>query len=113
MQDLLCEWINETLINDKLFVMRWGYPLSKKPGKVNYAESVWSKADKLVQDKPNVRTFDLIHHPTYPREDNYFSKDAPENFKEITEHYKTIFNTPDVRDILASTMSNLAISKKS
>ena len=113
LQDLLFEWINETPVNDKLFVMRCGYPLSKKAGKVNYAESVWSKADQLVQDKSNVRTFDLIHHPTYPREDNHFSKKAPEHFKEITEHYKTIFNTPDVSDILASKMSNLAVSKKS
>ena len=85
MQDLLCEWVSETLISHKLFVMRWGYPLSSdlKRGKVNYAESVWSKAHERVQDKSNVHTFEVIHHPTYPRakEDNNFSSEAPKHFK--------------------------------
>lgn len=109
LQDLLCEWINETLISDKLFVMRWGYA---KPGKVNYAKSVWSKAHDLVQDKSNVYTFELIHHPTYPRakEDNNFSSEARKHFKEINTHYNNIFHIPVTRDdsdFLTSLLSNM------
>ena len=111
LQDLLCEWINETRISDKLFVMRWGYA---KPGKVNYAKSVWSKAHELVQDKSNVYTFELIHHPTYPRakEDNNFSSEAPKHFKEINTHYNNIFHipvTPDDSDFLTSLLSKLGL----
>ena len=117
LQDLLYEWINETVISHELFVMRWGYPLPseqpKKPGKVNYAESVWSKAHELVKDKSNVHTFEVIHHPTYPRPPNKvvnnFSSEAPKHFQEITKHHKTIF---DISDIV-SQMSNLAINKES
>ena len=111
LQDLLCEWINKTRISDKLFVMRWGYA---KPGKVNYAKSVWSKAHDLVQDKSNVYTFELIHHPTYPRakEDNNFSSEAPKHFKEINTHYDDIFDipvTPDDSDFLTSLLSKLGL----
>lgn len=111
LQDLLCEWINEVRISDKLFVMRWGYA---KPGKVNYAESVWSKAHELVKDKLNVHTFKLIHHPTYPRakEDNNFSSEAPKHFKEINTHYNNIFHipvTPDDSDFLTSLLSKLGL----
>ena len=111
LQDLLCEWINEARISDKLFVMRWGYA---KPGKVNYAKSVWSKAHELVQDKSNVYTFELIHHPTYPRakEDNNFSSEAPKHFKEINTHYNNIFQipvTPDDSDFLTSLLSKLGL----
>ena len=111
LQDLLCEWINKTRISDKLFVMRWGYA---KPGKVNYAKSVWSKAHELVQDKSNVYTFELIHHPTYPRakEDNNFSSEAPKHFKEINTHYNNIFHipvTPDDSDFLTSLLSKLGL----
>ena len=111
LQDLLCEWINEARISDKLFVMRWGYA---KPGKVNYAKSVWSKAHELVQDKSNVYTFELIHHPTYPRakEDNNFSSEAPKHFKEINTHYNNIFHipvTPDDSDFLTSLLSKLGL----
>ena len=111
LQDLLCEWINKTRISDKLFVMRWGYA---KPGKVNYAKSVWSKAHELVQDKSNVYTFELIHHPTYPRakEDNNFSSEAPKHFKEINTHYDDIFDipvTPDDSDFLTSLLSKLGL----
>ena len=114
LQDMLCEWINETDINDKLFVMRWGYPIAKKPGKVNYAESVWSKAHELVKDKLNVHTFKLIHHPTYPRakEDNNFSSEAPKHVKEINTHYNNIFHipvTPDDSDFLTSLLSKLGL----
>ena len=111
LQDLLCEWINEARISDKLFVMRWGYA---KPGKVNYAKSVWSKAHELVQDKSNVYTFELIHHPTYPRakEDNNFSSEAPKHFKEINTHYNNIFHipvTPDDSDFLTSLLSKFGL----
>ena len=112
LQDMLCEWI--TPINDKLFVMRWGYPIAKKPGKVNYAESVWSKAHELVKDKSNVHTFELIHHPTYPRakEDNNFSSEAPKHFNKINTHYNNIFHipvTPDDSDFLTSLLSKLGL----
>ena len=111
LQDLLCEWINEARISDKLFVMRWGYA---KPGKVNYAKSVWSKAHELVQDKSNVYTFELIHHPTYPRakEDNNFSSEAPKHFNKINTHYNNIFHipvTPDDSDFLTSLLSKLGL----
>lgn len=108
LQDLLCEWINKTRISDKLFVMRWGYA---KPGKVNYAKSVWSKAHELVQDKSNVYTFELIHHPTYPRakEDNNFSSEAPKHFKEINTHYNNIFDIPVTPDFLTSLLSKLGL----
>ena len=111
LQDLLCEWINETRISDKLFVMRWGYA---KPGKVNYAKSVWSKAHELVKDKSNVHTFELIHHPTYPRvkEDNNFSSEAPKHFNKINTHYNNIFDipvTPDDSDFLTSLLSKLGL----
>lgn len=106
LQDLLCEWISETRISHKLFVMRWGYPLLPDlSGKVNYAESVWKKAHERVQDKSNVHTFKVIHHPTYPKEHekNNFSSEAPKHFKEINTHYNNIFNipvTPDDSDSL-------------
>lgn len=111
LQDLLCEWINEARISDKLFVMRWGYA---KPGKVNYAKSVWSKAHELVKDKSNVHTFELIHHPTYPRvkEDNNFSSEAPKHFNKINTHYNNIFDipvTPDDSDFLTSLLSKLGL----
>ena len=108
LQDLLCEWINEARISDKLFVMRWGYA---KPGKVNYAKSVWSKAHELVQDKSNVYTFELIHHPTYPRakEDNNFSSEAPKHFKEINTHYNNIFDIPVTPDFLTLLLSKLGL----
>ena len=116
LQNLLCEWISETRISHKLFVMRWGYPLSSdlKRGKVNYAESVWSKAHERVQDKSNVHTFEVIHHPTYPRakEDNNFSSEAPKHFKEINTHYNNIFHipvTPDDSDFLTSLLSKLGL----
>ena len=108
LQDLLSEWITGTRISHKLFVMRWGYPLLSdlKRGKVNYAENVWSKAHERVQDKSNVHTFEVIHHPSYParrQEDNNFSLEAPKHFKEINTHYNNIFNipvTPDDSDLI-------------
>ena len=121
LQNLLHKWISETRITHKLFVMRWGYalPYSSKYGKVNYAENVWSKAYEHVQKKSNVGTFEVIHHPTFPRakEDNNFSSKAPKDFEEINKHYNDIFNIlhGSDRDIeaLTSGMSEVAVSKKS
>ena len=106
LQDLLFEWISKTPISHKLFVMRWGYP-HPKSGNVNYAENVWKKAHEHVQhvqhvqDKSNVRTFEVIHHPTFPRtQDNNFSSKAPKHFKEIDTHYNNIniFDIPVTPD---------------
>ena len=117
LQNLLHKWISETRIRHKLFVMRWGYalPSSIKYGKVNYAENVWSKAYEHVQDKSNVRTFEVIHHPTFPKERNNFSSKAPKDFEEINKHYNDIFNIRDVSDrgieAVTSGMSEVAISE--
>lgn len=117
LQNLLHKWISETRIRHKLFVMRWGYalPSSIKYGKVNYAENVWSKAYEQVQDKSNVRTFEVIHHPTFPKERNNFSSKAPKDFEEINKHYNDIFNIRDVSDrgieAVTSGMSEVAISE--
>lgn len=118
LQNLLRKWIKTLISHDhKLFVMRWGYPLSSdlKRGKVNYAESVWSKAHERVQDKSNVRTFEVIHHPTYPRakEDNNFSSKAPKDFEEINKYYNGIFNIRDDIEAVTSGMNRVAISKQS
>ena len=119
LQNLLLKWISETRITHKLFVMRWGYalPSSIKYGKVNYAENVWSKAYEHVQKKSNVRTFEVIHHPTFPKEFNNFSSKAPKDFEEINKHYNDIFNIlhGSDRDIeaLTSGMSEVAVSKNS
>ena len=113
LQDLLFKWISEIPISHKLFVMRWGYP-NPKCGNVNYAENVWKKAHEHVQhvqDELNVCTFEVIHHPTFPRtQDNNFSSKAPEHFKEINTHYNNIFDipvTPDESSFLSSLMSKL------
>ena len=123
LQNLLLKWIIETPIRHrgKLFVMRWGYalPSSIKYGKVNYAENVWSKAYEHVQkkSKSKVCTFEVIHHPTFPKECNNFSSKAPKDFEEINKHYNDIFNIRDVsdRDIEAVTsgMSEVAVSEYS
>ena len=116
LQDLLCKWIIKTPIGHDLFVMRWGYALPSY-GKVNYAENVWSKAHERVQDKSNVHTFEVIHHPTFPRSpaENNFSSKAPKNFEEINKHYKDIFNIPGVsgRDIevITSGVSGVVVSE--
>ena len=113
LQDLFCDWISKTCISHTLFVMRWGYPLvSDQKAGVNYAERVWSKAHKLVQNKSNVCTFEVIHHPTYPKkkEDNNFSSEAPKHFNEINTHYNNIFDipvTPDESSFLSSLLSKL------
>ena len=98
LQDLLCEWISKTRISHKLFVMRWGCP-NPNCGYVNYAENVWKKAHERAQDKSNVRTFNVIHHPTFPKtQGNNFSSKAPEHFKEINTHYNNIFDIPVTPD---------------
>ena len=93
--------------------MCWGYanPMS---GNVNYAENVWEKAHKHVQhvqDKSNVCTFEVIHHPTFPRtQENNFSSKAPKHFKKINEHHNNIFDirvTPDDSDEVTSSMCKL------
>ena len=116
LQNLLRKWIKTLISHDhKLFVMRWGYTrsLNIQNGKVNYAENVWSKAHERVQDKSNVRTFEVIHHPTYPRakEDNNFSSKAPKDFEEINKHYNGIFNIPDDIEALTSGMSEVALTE--
>lgn len=117
LQNLLCKWIIKTPINHKLFVMRWGYalPSHMKYGKVNYAEDVWSKAHEHVQKKSNVRTFEVIHHPTFPKESNNFSSKAPKDFEEIKKHYNDIFNIRHVSDSdiedLTSGMGEVALSE--
>ena len=116
LQNLLRKWI-KTLISDdhKLFVMRWGYtrPPYIQSGKVNYAENVWSKAHERVQDKSNVRTFEVIHHPTFPKEFNNFSSKAPKDFEEINKYYNGIFNIRDDIEAVTSGMRQVAISKQS
>ena len=118
LQNLLRKWITKTRIShdNKLFVMRWGYtrPLNIQYGKVNYAENVWSKAHERVQDKSNVRTFEVIHHPTFPKspgEVNNFSSKAPKDFEEINKHYNGIFNIPDDIEALTSGMSEVALTE--
>ena len=89
LQKLLQLWIDKTDLNNKLFVMRCGHQ-HKYP---NFAKDVFSLAEKSCSEKENIKVFENIHHPTFPRRGNNFVEEAQILFKEIAESYPDIFET--------------------
>ena len=87
---LLETWIEETILQQNIFVMLWGYECALGDLHAdNYARKIWNEVN-LVPGNFVIRD---AHHPTFPRSGNNFLEMATRHFEEIAHQYNHVFKT--------------------
>ena len=114
LQGLLNEWLANTDIDHRVYVMLCGCEWDINP---NFAEAVWSG----INNVPDFITVLEAHHPTFSGyQENNFLEKASTHFRRVTRKHPGIFECKESKstgsestnDPLTGLMRNLALDNK-